>query len=1196
MLSVSIFSSQVHAEEAQAVSGKEGLVAHYTFDTGKGDVLPDVSGNGNNGKIHGATWVKSPRGQALRFDGVDDYVDCGDSPAFNLRGDITIMARVKADDLGDGFHFIFADSAESVQNHNYSLFLEKGRLCFRNGDDYSPWVYQSAIKAEKPFPVGSWQTLVMLFEGNRYWIYLNGHVVEQGDSSLPITPTHGGNRHLGGFRGRAAFRGDIDEFRLYNRALSQKEILGLDLPAAVESRQIFLNPRLKYTAQQLDCEAIVLGDLPSGSRVELSARDLQQDRQVGKAELNLVGETSLRSGRWQANGKLSTATWAAGKHEITVRICDATDKETGRSSVMMDYPGPNPEYPGGKPKWLHGREGLSDKVQPPFTPLLVDRNATGCRISPWGRRYDFSQSPFLAQIISKDTAMLAGPMRLLATVDGKDIRWKQDSTQLADAGETLCRVEQTLACGSVNAKVSVTVESDGLAKFDWALSSKTNATIDRLVVEIPFRKEVVRYLNTWPRVTSGAFAESYASPFQPLVWLGDEYRGLQWVCESQRNWSVAQADRAIEIVRQGDEVVLRLNLVTKPVTLAAGEKRDYSFGLQASPVKPIGQDAWDTRIVRTPWYGKELDLPDQKVGNTPALEYYAAKGVRAIVIWRWWDAFADPRPIGHEDKFRRLVAECHRHGIKVLPYVGGFLLSELTPEAPFFGDEMRVTPMQLYRSTATASLVKMWPGWKAQMCLFACQRGPWQDFLVDGVAHLMDEYDVDGVYLDTTTVPFPCRNELHGCGYRDADGKAEIAYPVFSVRDNIRRIYTAVKQRKPDGIVDMHVYDCMNLPGLAWATTYWNGEALPKDKKSKLESLPLDRFRAEFMGYNWGVPADLLYYVIKNYQNSLALALLHDVPVRPEKLEDLKVLSSLWQIRDRFGVKQARWLPYWSNQDAVTAAPKDCHASLFVHPDGRVLVYVSNLGKTAADVRLSLSLYKLALPANVIAKDAISKAAVKMENGVITLNIPAQDYRVIWVAAGGPAQLVGYDFSLDIKVSSVVQKITPLVTCSELEATPLTMGSAIKPETIGISTLGKPAPSLFINGKSLDVKSEQDAVKGNNYLSFTITPKSGAQMAISGFSFDLDRSDDQAVTSFALYAENAGQFEAVATGKLSKQFGNSSEDFITYQAGLDKVGFLQSVTKSITFKLYLYGSSFTGKTPGNVRLDNVIIYGKTNKQ
>ena len=977
----------------------DGLVAHYTFDTGQGTVLPDASGNGHDGAIHGATWVPSPRGQALRFDGVDDYVDCGNSPALNLRGDTTIMARLKADDLGEGFHFIFADSAESVKNRNMSLFLEKGRLCFRNGDDYSPWVHHREIKAEKPFPVGSWQTLVMLFEGDRYWIYLNGHVVEQGETSQPITPTRGGNRHLGGFRGRAAFRGDIDEFRLYNRALSQKEILGLDSPAAAEPHQILLYPRLAYTAQQFACEALILGGIPPGSRMELSARDLQRNSLVGQTELAPTGETGSRSGRLQAIGKLPTAAWVAGKHEITARICDADATEIGRVSAIVDYPGPNPAYPGGTPKWLHGREGLSDKVQPPFTPLLVDRTVGGCGISPWGRRYEFSQSPFLARITSKGMEMLARPMSMLATVDGKDIRWQQGASQLADAGETLCRVEQTLAGGAVNAEVGVTVESDGLAKFNWSLSAEKSVRLDRLQMEIPLRKAVARYLYTWPRVSSGALGDSYASQFQPIIWLGDEDRGLQWVCESQRNWSVAQADRAIEIVRQGDEVVLRLNLVTKPVELAAREKRDYTFGLQASPVKPIELDAWDARIVRTPWWGAELDLPDQKVGNTPALEYYAAKGVRAIIIWRWWDAFADPRPIGHEDKFRRLVRECHRHGIKVLPYVGGFLLSELTPEAPFFGDEMRVTPMPLYRQTASASKVKHWPGWKPQMCMFACQRGPWQDFLVDGVAHLMDEYDVDGVYLDTTTVPFPCRNELHGCGYRDADGRAEIGYPVFSVRDLIRRIHNTVKQRKPDGIVDLHVYDCMNLPGLSWATTYWNGEQLSTEKASVVEKLPLDRFRTEFMGHNWGVPSDLLYYVLKDYKGSVAAALLHDVPVRPENLSDLNLISALWKVRDEFGVKKARWLPYWSNQDVVKVETKDCYASLFAHPDGRVLAIVSNVSKEKTDVRLSLSLDKFGLPANVTAKDAISRAALTIQNGEIMLNLPAQDYRIVWIEA-----------------------------------------------------------------------------------------------------------------------------------------------------------------------------------------------------
>jgi hypothetical protein len=381
-------------------------------------------------------------------------------------------------------------------------------------------------------------------------------------------------------------------------------------------------------------------------------------------------------------------------------------------------------------------------------------------------------------------------------------------------------------------------------------------------------------------------------------------------------------------------VILRLNVVTAPVTLAAGERREFVFGLQATPVKPITKDAWDERIVgTTPWYGRELDLPAQKVGGKPALQYLAEKGARAIVIWHWWDVFSYTSPIyGYEEKFRRLVSECHKYNLKVLPYVGGFLLSENAPETASFGDEMWVSPKKLFIPGKAGDM-------PTQNAFFACQRGSWQDFLVDGIGRLIDDYGIDGVYLDGTDNPFPCRNELHGCGYLKADGSRGSTFPVFSVRDNLRRIYTTVKLRKPDGIVEAHVGDCMNAPALAWATSYWSGEQLTVNTIA-VDALPLDRFRTEFMGANWGVPADFFYQRLKDYRKSVALTLLHDVPVRWARLVNLDELSALWRVRDDFGVKQARWLPYWSNRDVVKVEPKDCYASLFAPPGARARLRV----------------------------------------------------------------------------------------------------------------------------------------------------------------------------------------------------------------------------------------------------------------
>jgi hypothetical protein len=56
----------------------ESIIGIWLFDEGKGDVAEDSSENGFDGKImNGAKWVDGKFGDALEFDGADDYVDFG---------------------------------------------------------------------------------------------------------------------------------------------------------------------------------------------------------------------------------------------------------------------------------------------------------------------------------------------------------------------------------------------------------------------------------------------------------------------------------------------------------------------------------------------------------------------------------------------------------------------------------------------------------------------------------------------------------------------------------------------------------------------------------------------------------------------------------------------------------------------------------------------------------------------------------------------------------------------------------------------------------------------------------------------------------------------------------------------------------------------------------------------------------------
>jgi hypothetical protein len=54
----------------------KSVVGMWTFDEGKGDVVKDFSGNGNDGKLmNSPKWVDGKFDKCLEFDGKDDYVE-----------------------------------------------------------------------------------------------------------------------------------------------------------------------------------------------------------------------------------------------------------------------------------------------------------------------------------------------------------------------------------------------------------------------------------------------------------------------------------------------------------------------------------------------------------------------------------------------------------------------------------------------------------------------------------------------------------------------------------------------------------------------------------------------------------------------------------------------------------------------------------------------------------------------------------------------------------------------------------------------------------------------------------------------------------------------------------------------------------------------------------------------------------------
>ena len=586
------------------------------------------------------------------------------------------------------------------------------------------------------------------------------------------------------------------------------------------------------------------------------------------------------------------------------------------------------------PPWFGTDVGKAGRP-PPFTPVQRDGNV----VRVIGREYRLTEAGLIAQVAAAGEELLARPMRF--------------STD----GEVTCKAE---------------VDYDGLVMMRCRL--KGYAT--RLALEVPVRPSHARYLHVWAGHAkhSGNRPSRYATSFAPVLWLGDDRRGMSFLCESPQHWMPADPDRAIEIVEEDGAAVLRLNLVGRPRT--GGE---FVFAFHATPVKPIRKDGWDTRIGVPPDYGFDYDLLTKPIEGENAITWLAGQGVATLLATNWTDVMTYPWPIGKEDEFRALIERCHANGIRVVPYLG-YQINEAAPEYAAMRDEVIRLPKH--------ASPDIYPGMKdPQMVNTVCLRSVWTDALAWYVDRMMREYDIDGVYLDSPNMPFACTNEAHGCGYRDAGGKLRPTYPVFAVREAFRRLYSVVKTHKPDGIVDSHVYDCMNSGTLSFATSYWNGEQLGHAEHGA-EGLPLDRFRAEMMGVNWGVPADFLHYRLGDYNTACAIALLHDVTVRSYTLQHKKINGALYRLAADFGRAEATFKPYWTKP--VPDVPVNCHASVYEHPRNGRLVLVSNLGREKATVSV----------AGESVVDGLTREPVR--DGRVDLE--PMGWRYLWVARAQPGR------------------------------------------------------------------------------------------------------------------------------------------------------------------------------------------------
>ena len=208
---------------------KSGLVAHWTFDEGTGTIAYDSVGN-NHGTIHGnALWTTGQVGNALEFDGFNDYVSVQNSPALNIMGDITISTWVYFDRGGTGQN----GSEQAIVTKCVSNGARNNPFDFRTDIAYDPQLTlvradasaHDYVYSTKHISINQWHHVVAIVENNIPDFYVDGVITSKTVDAFTRTPT--GNTYpllIGRRDDGLYFNGKIDDVRIYNRALAAPEV------------------------------------------------------------------------------------------------------------------------------------------------------------------------------------------------------------------------------------------------------------------------------------------------------------------------------------------------------------------------------------------------------------------------------------------------------------------------------------------------------------------------------------------------------------------------------------------------------------------------------------------------------------------------------------------------------------------------------------------------------------------------------------------------------------------------------------------------------------------------------------------------------------------------------------------------------------------------------------------------------------
>ncbi|RKU29242.1 hypothetical protein C6497_06650 [Candidatus Poribacteria bacterium] len=232
LLSLTIMMT-ISINSIDAAIDPDSIVGIWLLDEGKGDVVKDSSGNGNDGKIVGAEWADGKIGQGLEFDGT---------------ANVQIPPSESIDDIFDGFTYLLWVKPTGQPPNVNTRVIERdwhNPTIQMGPNDFYASIAVNADQAQTNVRGGAWEMnewsfVAMTHDGNTLTLYVDGEAVADKDVGKPDDKPNSDIRFASWKNPGWTYIGVLDEVAVFNTPLPEKELkqimnIGLEETLSVSS-------------------------------------------------------------------------------------------------------------------------------------------------------------------------------------------------------------------------------------------------------------------------------------------------------------------------------------------------------------------------------------------------------------------------------------------------------------------------------------------------------------------------------------------------------------------------------------------------------------------------------------------------------------------------------------------------------------------------------------------------------------------------------------------------------------------------------------------------------------------------------------------------------------------------------------------------------------------------------------------------